>query len=86
LDFLLTWYAQRRTRYGSAARAITDAGRRGSGEPVVVPEIDPQLVTLMLVTTAAGLTMLFGGIKKRRLQWRTEPRERRWRDRRRASR
>jgi hypothetical protein len=47
---------------------------------------DPQLVTLILVTTAAGLTMLFGGIKKRRLQWRGEPRDRWWRDRRRPSR
>lgn len=40
-------------------------------------ETDPQLVALMLVTTGAGLTMFFGGVKKRRLRWRTEPRERR---------
>lgn len=43
---------------------------------------DPQITTLMLVTTGAGLTMFFAGIKKRHLQWRTEPREhrrRRWR-------
>jgi hypothetical protein len=44
---------------------------------------DPQLVMLMLVTTGAGLTMLYSGIKKRRLQWRTEPRERHRRNRRR---
>ena len=43
---------------------------------------NPQLVTLMLVTTSAGLTMLFTGVKKRRLRWRTEPRERRRRHRR----
>jgi hypothetical protein len=40
---------------------------------------DPQLVALMLVTTSAGVTMLFAGVKKRRLRWRTDPRERRWR-------
>jgi hypothetical protein len=28
---------------------------------------DPQLVTLILVTTSAGLTMFFSGVKKRRL-------------------
>jgi hypothetical protein len=44
---------------------------------------NPQLVTLMLVTTCAGVTMLLAGVKKRRLQWRTEPRERRRRNRRR---
>jgi hypothetical protein len=44
---------------------------------------DPQLVTLMLVTTSAGATMLFAGVKKRRLRWRADPRERRWRGRRR---
>jgi hypothetical protein len=43
---------------------------------------DPQLVTLMLLTTSAGLTMLLTGLKKRRLQWRTHPRERRRRNRR----
>jgi len=43
---------------------------------------NPQLVMLMLVTTGAGLTMFFGGVKKRRLRWRTEPRERRRRNRR----
>jgi hypothetical protein len=43
---------------------------------------DPQLVTIMLVTTSVGLTMLFSGVKKRRLRWRTEPRERRRRPRR----
>jgi hypothetical protein len=43
---------------------------------------DPQLLTLMLVTTSVGLTMLFGGMKKRRLRWRTDPRERRRRPRR----
>jgi hypothetical protein len=37
---------------------------------------DPQLVTVMLVTTSVGLTMLFTGVKKRRIRWRTEPRER----------
>jgi hypothetical protein len=37
---------------------------------------EPQLAAIMLVTTSVGLTMLFGGIKKRRLRWRTEPRER----------
>ncbi|HZO97917.1 MAG TPA: hypothetical protein VFB42_11140 [Gaiellaceae bacterium] len=36
-----------------------------------------QLANLMLVTTSAGLTMLFAGTKKRRLRWRTGPRERR---------
>jgi hypothetical protein len=41
-----------------------------------------QLVNLMLVTSGAGLTMLFAGTKKRRLQWRTGPRERRRRNRR----
>jgi hypothetical protein len=39
---------------------------------------NPQLVTLMLVTTCVGLTMFFTGVKKRQLRWRTEPRER-WR-------
>jgi hypothetical protein len=43
---------------------------------------DPQLVTIMLVTTSVGVTMLFSGVKKRRLRWRTEPRERRRRPRR----
>jgi hypothetical protein len=43
---------------------------------------DPQLVTIMLVTTGVGLTMLFSGVKKRRLRWRSEPRERRRRPRR----
>jgi len=38
---------------------------------------DPQLITLMLVTTTADLTMLLGGLKKHRLQWRTQPRDRR---------
>jgi hypothetical protein len=42
---------------------------------------DPQLVTLMLVTSSVGVTMLFAGVKKRRLRWRTEPRERRRRRR-----
>jgi hypothetical protein len=42
---------------------------------------DPQLATLMLVTTCAGVTMLLAGMKKRRLRWRTDPRERRRRDR-----
>jgi len=42
-----------------------------------VLETDPQLVMLMLVTTGAGLTMFFGGIRKRRLRWRAGPRERR---------
>jgi hypothetical protein len=32
---------------------------------------DPQLVTLMLVTSSVGVTMLFAGVKKRRLRWRT---------------
>jgi hypothetical protein len=41
-----------------------------------------QLVNLILLTTGAGLTMLFAGTKKRRLRWRTEPRERRRRNRR----
>jgi len=41
---------------------------------------NPQLVTLMLVTTSAGLMMLFTGVKKRHLRWRTEPRERRRRN------
>jgi hypothetical protein len=49
---------------------------RGRHREVVLAD-DPQLVTLMLVTTSAGLTMLFGGIKKRRLRWRTAPREHR---------
>jgi hypothetical protein len=44
---------------------------------------DPQLVTLMLVTTCAGVTMLLAGMKKRRLRWRTDPRDRRKHDRRR---
>jgi hypothetical protein len=42
-----------------------------------------QLVTLFLITTSTGLTMLFGGVKKRRLRWRTEPREHHRRRRRR---
>jgi len=38
------------------------------------------VLTLMLVTTGAGLSMFLAGIKKRRLQWRAAPRERRvWR-------
>ena len=44
---------------------------------------DPQLVTLMLITTCAGVTMLLAGMKKRRLHWRTDPRDRRKHDRRR---
>ena len=48
----------------------------------VVLATNPQLVTLMLVTTSAGLMMLFTGVKKRHLRWRTEPRERRRRHRR----
>jgi hypothetical protein len=40
------------------------------------------LLSFMLVTTSAGLTMLFAGTKKRRLRWRSEPRERRRRFRR----
>jgi len=44
---------------------------------------DPQLVTLTLATTSVGVTMLLAGLKKRRLRWRTDPRERRSRDRRR---
>ena len=75
--------ASPRTQYGSAARPITDAPADGPGESVDVLTHDPQLVMLMLVTTGAGLTMLYSGIKKRRLQWRTEPRERRRRNRRR---
>ena len=43
---------------------------------------NPQLVTLMLVTTSACLAMLFTGVKKRHLRWRTEPRVRRKRYRR----
>jgi hypothetical protein len=43
---------------------------------------DPQLAAIMLVTTTVGLTMLFSGVKKRRLRWRTAPRERRRRPRR----
>jgi len=46
---------------------------------------NPQLVTLMLVTTSAGLTMLFTGVKKRRLRWREEPRPRRRRNPRRPA-
>jgi hypothetical protein len=38
---------------------------------------NPQLVTLMLVTTSVGVTMFFTGVKKRQLRWRTEPRQRR---------
>jgi hypothetical protein len=41
-----------------------------------------QLANAILVTAAAGLTMLYAGVKKRRLRWRTEPRERRRRNRR----
>jgi hypothetical protein len=41
-----------------------------------------QLIDLMLLTTGAGLTMFFAGAKKRRLQWRVGPRERRRRNRR----
>jgi hypothetical protein len=41
-----------------------------------------QLANAMLVTAAAGLTMLYAGMKKRRLHWRAEPRERRRRNRR----
>jgi len=37
---------------------------------------------IMLATTTVGLTMLFSGIRKRRLRWRTEPRERHRRNRR----
>jgi hypothetical protein len=48
-----------------------------------VLEHDPRLVTLMLVTTSAGVTMLFSAVKKRRLRWRTDLRERRRRIRRR---
>ena len=41
-----------------------------------------QLLSLMVVTSGAGLTMLFAGMKKRQLSWRTLPRERRTRHRR----
>jgi hypothetical protein len=41
-----------------------------------------QLMSLMLATTGAGLTMFFAGAKKRQLRWRAEPRERRKRVRR----
>jgi hypothetical protein len=44
---------------------------------------DPQLITLMLVTTGAGVTMFFAGIRKRQLRWRTDPREHHRRRRRR---
>ena len=39
------------------------------------------LIQMMLLTTVIGLTMFFAGTKKKRLQWRTGPRERRRRDR-----
>jgi hypothetical protein len=39
----------------------------------------------MLVTTGAGLTMFFSGVKKRQLRWREKPRDRRRRDRRRPA-
>jgi hypothetical protein len=65
-------------------RRSTDAvgGGRRDAEDVLAG--DPSLLTLMLVTTGAGLTMLYGGVKKRRLRWRTDPhvrRRRRWRRR-----
>src|SRR5262249_34813853 len=71
-----------RTHYGSPARAITDAPADRSSDAGVVLTQDPQLMTIMLVTTTVGLTMLFSGVKKRRLRWRTEPRERRRRPKR----
>ena len=58
-------------------RRTTDAHLGQALQAEIVLETDPQLLTLMLVTTGAGLTMFFGGVKKRRLRWRTEPRERR---------
>jgi hypothetical protein len=61
---------------GVLLRATTDAVGAWSSEREAVLEHDPQLV-LMLVTTSAGLTMFFTGIKKRRLRWRNEPRIRR---------
>jgi hypothetical protein len=68
--------------YRSPPRGITDAPTACPGDAEVVLTQDPQLVTMMLVTTTVGLTMLFSGVKKRRLRWRTEPRERRRRPKR----
>ena len=36
-----------------------------------------QLVSFMLVTTSAGLSMIFAGMKKRKLRWRERSRDRR---------
>jgi hypothetical protein len=41
-----------------------------------------QLASAMIVTVSAGWMMLFAGTKKRQLRWRTNPRERRRRNRR----
>jgi hypothetical protein len=58
-------------------RPTTDAADGRGREPEDVLANDPSLLTLMLVTTGAGLTMFYGGVKKRRLRWRTDPHLRR---------
>jgi hypothetical protein len=58
-------------------RLPTDARSSGRGHSEDVLAHDPQLATSMLITTCVGLTMIFSGVKKRRLRWRSEPRGRR---------
>jgi len=58
-------------------RPSTDAGGTATRQPGTVSGNVFQHMSFLLVTTGAGLTMFFAGMKKRRLRWRTEPRERR---------
>jgi len=58
-------------------RPSTDAGGPAARQPGDVFGNASQHMSFLLVTTGAGLTMFFAGAKKRRLQWRTAPRERR---------
>jgi len=76
-DSRLTRHVQLRARCGSSLRRFTDAGPDARRKPEVVLANDPEITTLVLVTTCVGLSMFLAGITKRRLRWRTEPREHR---------